>query len=81
MNKEIEETRKSMREQKALDEYVDTIKQQLADRGLSYVMQVFDEKSGNFSGGYHGRMSVVLSLMSDLIKRVMSMAATTETKQ
>lgn len=75
MNKEIEETRKNQAEQKLLVAYMETIQQQLRDRGLFFVFAVCDKANGNMVSGIECKSTHLAPMISDLVSRTMTTLA------
>lgn len=75
MNKEIEETRKAQESLKQLTAYMETIAQQLRDRGLFYVFAVADKKNGTMLSGIECASSHMPLLVSDIVSRTMTALA------
>lgn len=70
MNKEIEEMREHRKHQAALDEYATTLTQQLQDRGLFYVIAIYDPRTKVQTMGCIGRSNILQGMMVTIVNTI-----------
>lgn len=71
MNKEIEETRRAQELRKELTKYVELLGVGLAQKGLSYVIVVADQKTQGMCVRFHGKSNELGAMAAKLNEAVL----------